>query len=322
MKEKIVLLLLMIVLVLVIFGGCVETSPRISVSSLFVDLDMAERTGSFTISNVGGGTLSWNITFGDAKLPGWLSIHPLGCDVLSGDEAVVEVNVDRRGLDIDRYNYTIFVISNGGNKSVNVNMDVIFKPRYYVDDDGGADFTKIQPAIDAASPGDTIYVYDGHYDGSRGNGNLIINKSIKLVGANKFSTRISDYPSAIFVDVIKILTDNVTVVRFNIMGGIAGINISGASNVTISSCVLSLNKIGISVVNSSNVTCIINYFFKNELNAYDESDSYWNSNYWDDYLCKYPDVAKNKNIHRGPYYIPGGKSRDNFPLVEYENFSS
>jgi len=31
----------------------------------------------------------------------------------------------------------------------------------YVDDSGEANYTSIQPAIDAADPGDTIYVYSG-----------------------------------------------------------------------------------------------------------------------------------------------------------------
>lgn len=53
----------------------------------------------------------------------------------------------------------------------------------YVDDDGGADYTKIQDAIDAADEGDTIYVYSGTYYE-----NLIVYKRISLVGQDKNST--------------------------------------------------------------------------------------------------------------------------------------
>lgn len=36
------------------------------------------------------------------------------------------------------------------------------EPRtWYVDDDGGADSTKIQEAVDAANLGDTVFVYSG-----------------------------------------------------------------------------------------------------------------------------------------------------------------
>jgi len=54
----------------------------------------------------------------------------------------------------------------------------------YVDVDGGADYTKIQDAIDNASDGDTIFVYNGIY-----HENVVINKtSIQLIGESKHYT--------------------------------------------------------------------------------------------------------------------------------------
>ncbi len=53
----------------------------------------------------------------------------------------------------------------------------------YVDDDGGADYTKIQAAIDAASSGDTVYVYSGTY-----NEGVLIRKAITLTGESESST--------------------------------------------------------------------------------------------------------------------------------------
>ena len=55
----------------------------------------------------------------------------------------------------------------------------------YVDDDGGVDYTRIQDAIDNASNGDTVFVYNGTYYET-----LILNKSILLKGENKYSTSI------------------------------------------------------------------------------------------------------------------------------------
>ena len=52
----------------------------------------------------------------------------------------------------------------------------------YVDDDGTADYSSIQDAIDAAVNGDTIYVRAGRYQPST---NLNVNKEITITGENK-----------------------------------------------------------------------------------------------------------------------------------------
>ena len=57
---------------------------------------------------------------------------------------------------------------------------------WIVDDDGPADFHSIQEAIDAAKMGDTIYVKMGTY-----RENLVVNKTVSVVGENKENTVIS-----------------------------------------------------------------------------------------------------------------------------------
>jgi len=87
------------------------------------------------------------------------------------------------------------------------------KPRtLYVDDDGKADFTSIQSAIDAAKPGEIIFVYDGFYYES-----LFIDKSVNLVGSSAANTFIlpknvtSNKYSSIFIT-----ADNCTIKDFDI----------------------------------------------------------------------------------------------------------
>lgn len=53
----------------------------------------------------------------------------------------------------------------------------------YVDDDGTADYTNIQDAIDNASDGDTVFVFNGTYYET-----LALVKSIRLQGENKYTT--------------------------------------------------------------------------------------------------------------------------------------
>ena len=52
-----------------------------------------------------------------------------------------------------------------------------------VDDDGPADFSSIQEAINAANQGDTIYVFNGTYYE-----NVVVNKTVSLIGENSSTT--------------------------------------------------------------------------------------------------------------------------------------
>jgi len=77
-----------------------------------------------------------------------------------------------------------------------------------VDDNVGADYFLIQDAIDAAEPGDTIYVNDGTYFE-----NIKIDKSIYLIGENKYTTIIDGGGKD---DVVYISSNNVVLKNFTI----------------------------------------------------------------------------------------------------------
>ena len=72
---------------------------------------------------------------------------------------------------------------------------------WYVDDDGPADFSKIQDAINAASPGDTIYENNGTYYG-----NIVVNKTVSLVGESRENTLVDGGRTG---SVISMMTNNV-----------------------------------------------------------------------------------------------------------------
>ena len=63
---------------------------------------------------------------------------------------------------------------------------------YFVGGHGQNNYSKIQDAIDNASDGDTIFVYSGIY-----HENIVINKSITLLGSGQDSTIISGFNSFI-----------------------------------------------------------------------------------------------------------------------------
>ena len=80
----------------------------------------------------------------------------------------------------------LLIFSNSGFNQIENTKAV--ETTFYVDDDGFEDYVNIQYAIDNASIGDTVYVYHGYYKE-----NLVINKSIKLIGEGKGNTTIDGY---------------------------------------------------------------------------------------------------------------------------------
>lgn len=72
----------------------------------------------------------------------------------------------------------------------------------------GQEYSSIQDAINSANTSDTVYVHSGVYSE-----NLLINKSISLLGAGKEDTTITGYENG---NIIEIVADNVTISGFTI----------------------------------------------------------------------------------------------------------
>ncbi|MCK4614292.1 MAG: PPXXXP-CTERM sorting domain-containing NosD-like protein, partial [Thermoplasmata archaeon] len=120
-----------------------------------------------------------------------------------------------------------------------------------VDDDGGANYTKIQDAIDAAEDGDTIRVYEGTYSE-----NVVVNKTVSLIGNGSANTTIDGGGNG---NVVQITRDWVNMSGFNVTGSgndwnNIGINIKSNNN-KISNNNCFNNRIGIHASRSNN--CII-----------------------------------------------------------------
>lgn len=210
----------------------------------------------------------------------------------------------------------------------------------YVGGSGEGNYSIIQDAINISYIGDTIFVYNGTYYE-----NIEINKSISIVGENKDSTIINGTNSN---NVITLKAPNINISGFTVKDGlISGILIERSINCKIFQNIIDRNLIGINVI-SSNYTIIFNntisnntaigmnitnnivpsYFSKynsvyhnnfinNRQNAYDEGISnnwsYQNQgNYYDDYFGL---DKNNDGIGDKAYFIPGGESIDNYPLM-------
>jgi len=135
----------------------------------------------------------------------------------------------------------------------------------YVGGVGPGNFTTIQEAIDAASDGDTIFVYNGIY-----NENIVINTLLVLIGEDKTDTIIDGKGKN---DTVTINSENSTIQGFTIINatgaGIykifrAGIRITGSHN-TIKNNIIKNNNVGIFTRRVTNITIIKNEFYNNAI---------------------------------------------------------
>ena len=120
----------------------------------------------------------------------------------------------------------------------------------YVGGSGLGNYSKIQYAIDNASNGDTIFVYD---DSSPYYENVIVDKSIQLKGENTDTTIIdgSFNDNAVKINDV----DEVNVSKFTIIhGNPYGILLEESSNSMLVSCNISNNRVGMHISHSSRNT--------------------------------------------------------------------
>lgn len=117
----------------------------------------------------------------------------------------------------------------------------------YVGGAGPGNFTRIQDAIDAATPGDTIFVYSGHYMGA-----FYVNKTLTFVGEDKNTTSVSPGGDG---SAIYIVADWVNVSGFTVTWsgpfGDPGIRLHHVSNCNISYNNVFSSDTGIGLMSSS-----------------------------------------------------------------------
>jgi len=180
-------------------------------------------------------------------------------------------------------------------------------------------YDTIQAAIDAPQTldGHTIFVDAGTYVE-----NVVVNKSISLMGENRETTIIDGNSTG---NVIEVTASNVNITGFTIQNsgtnwGDSGIYLNYANYCNISSNNVRNNEAGIYLSSSSNNTLFHNNFInntnqvssENSINTWD--DGYPSGgNYWSDHVCtgnpsdgSQPYVIDTNNIDHYPFQHPSG----------------
>jgi len=132
----------------------------------------------------------------------------------------------------------------------------------YVGGHGDGNYSKIQDAIDNASDGDTIFVYNGTYNLTE---TIFLNKSINLIGENKSNTKIDSINCG---TAIYVFADNSNISGFTIINNnesidrnynMVGIWITPHADYTnISNNIISRHYAGIHMASDSNHNRIFN----------------------------------------------------------------
>jgi len=123
----------------------------------------------------------------------------------------------------------------------------------YVGGSGEGNYSKIQDAIDDASSGDTIYVYD---DSAPYFEHVVVNKPIQLIGENANSTEINGSMLDPSLDTVSVVSDGVTIHGFHITNNQgeyyqAAVKVIGNDTV-LSNCIITKNEwIGVYLVHAS-----------------------------------------------------------------------
>jgi parallel beta-helix repeat protein len=186
---------------------------------------------------------------------------------------------------------TGFIIGNISSIAIDIDNNLVEKinnnltgTTWYVGGDGAGNYTYIQYAIDNASSGDTVFVYD---DSSPYYENINVNKSINLIGENRETTIIDSCGNKIVVNIsvnfvnfsgftltnnasdwvgyygILLRSDNNHIFNNTInLGDGIGINLNTSYNI-ISSNIISNNFVGINLHFCGNNTISDNIISKN-----------------------------------------------------------
>lgn len=130
------IIIVAVFIIIGIFAYLIARPPVLSVSPdpPAFNFDSAAGYQTLSISNTGGGTLSWNVR---ADQPWWIKVYPES----GTGSGTVSININTAALVPGNYKGTIIVTSNGGVKTGSVYLNLVSAPSRTVDGTSGARIT-------------------------------------------------------------------------------------------------------------------------------------------------------------------------------------
>jgi len=177
----------------------------------------------------------------------------------------------------EEYSTEWVLLSTGENTTYDFVLTHLAGNTLYVGGSGPGNYTKIQDAIDDASDGDIVFVYD---DSSPYFEHVIVDKSISLIGENKDTTVIESPGENSYLLVVR--SDSVLINGFTISSRYSyiitniGIFIDSSENVVTNCVVIENNFAGI-YLSGSHRNCIYGNAFKSSIHGIRIENSFFNS---------------------------------------------
>ncbi len=158
-----------------------------------------------------------------ADLPAlWASNDSTVCSMTSehiGGQVVGVFNALRPGI------CHVMAEANGGHSNMTGNLTIIDRPFYTVDDSGGADFLTIHEAVENATSGYLIYVYNGTYSE-----HVVVDKSLVIKGEAYGNTFVDGGGDGV---VFEVRAHSVNISRLTIRNAVYGIYLDHVNNTRI-----------------------------------------------------------------------------------------
>lgn len=197
---------------------------------------------------------------------------------------------------------------------------VFFGDVLYVGGDGPGNYTHIQDAVDDASDGDTVFVFNGTYYE-----HLLIDRAITLLGENAAYTIVDGFGGGCVVSISAavrmcgftiqhgekgienygLLYDSVFIVEGNVIrNNVVGIAIGGSQGHVIRGNSIIFNEIGVNLFSTRGCDFHENNFQSNGVDAYFEFLHFppvllrnsWKHNYWDEWSLPLPKPVRGKLV--------------------------
>lgn len=178
----------------------VKENPKLALSDETLDFGDNDSLKTFEIKNEGDGNLNWELSANES----WIIVSKISGSVAANQKEAVDVKINRKDLAPGNYNGSITVTSNGGDKTINISINIAEEPQLSVSVnalDFGSSTTSLSFKISNKGTGTLNWNINGGLESwislSQTNGSVTTEEITVNVGVNRSLLSPGDHSSTI-----------------------------------------------------------------------------------------------------------------------------